>query len=339
MFMMQSINRITIRGVLGFWVACAVSTSGYASVSTPEGTWKFERSMDYYGRTPLNQAPKFDMLVVRAKEVRLSDTCVAQFSPGDYAFPDVFQPLSKEGGTEKQLDSFLSKHFGVALSKVSTVYSLARSPGNCARPVMEFFQVGDRLLIPVGATFYSYVRARGTKPSATPGAAPESKATGILSPYKLTALPIDFNRYVNQCRPKILGPKGRPQTTDKCAPEFYPYVADAKSSDPLMKLVGLHDYAKGGSEYADGFSPPFIQKTTAIFLVFPPIKQVALVRVDDFEVVRNEERDIMTGVYLSIVAGKVVDQISGCHFDRDYICMEEGRPVAKLTANGKFLLL
>lgn len=332
--MMQNIKKRIKHGACG--LAAVFLAGHFAAAASPEGRWTFERSMDYYGRTPANKAPKFPSLVVRAKDISLSDACVASFVSGDYLFPDVFQPLSKEGGTEKQLDSFLMKNFGMALGKVETVYSLEKSQGNCARPVLEFFQVGDRLLIPVGVTFYSYVRTDAAKPKATTAAPIIDKATNTYPSYRVTPLPMDFDRYFADCRLKILGGKKRPQTTDKCAPNYFPYVADPKSSDSLMRLVGNHDYAKGGSEYASGFSPPFVQKTAATFLVFPQLKQVTLVRVDDFEVVRNEERDVMSGVYLSIVGGKVIDQISGCHFNRDFVCTEEGRPVARLMESGQF---
>ena len=331
--MYQKIKTITKLGMFACGLAGVVSAAGHANATMTEGTWKFERSMDYYGRTPANTQPKFSTIVIRAKNISLSEACVAPFTPGDYLFPEVFQPLSKEGKTEKQLDTFLMKTFGLSLSKVEQVYSLGASPSNCARPVMEFFRVGERLLIPVGVTFYSYVRAGPVKP---PAIFVTDKTANIYPAYKVTPLPMNFDRYFAQCRPKILSSKKRPQTTDKCAPGYFPYVADPKSDDALMKLVGNHDYEKGGSEYAAGFSPPFLQKTAATFLVFPPLKKVTLVRVDDFEVVRNEERDVMSGVYLSIVGGKVVDQISGCHFERDYICTEDGRPVARLTESGQF---
>ena len=103
-----------------------------------------------------------------------------------------------------------------------------------------------------------------------------------------------------------------------------------------MKLIGNHDYAKRGQQYTEGFSPPFAQKIPARFLVFPPFKQVILVRVDDLARVRNEERDVMSPAYLSIVDGKIVDQISGCSFNRDYVCTDGDRPVFKLTESGKF---
>ncbi len=322
--------RMPMRFLLKMCLALASMSAITACAKAPEGTWKLDRTMDYYGRTA-NTAPRFTSLVVRPKEIALSDACVAQFSPDDYLFPEVFQSLSKQGVTEKQLDSFLAQNFGVGLAKTKTVYSLTSSPANCAGPVMEFFQVGDRILIPVGATFHSYVKADAAKPPA-----PASAAASIAAGYKVTPLPMDYERYNDICRPKIVGRKGKPQTTALCAPDYFPYVAEAKRGDALMNIIGNHDYEKAGQEYAGGFSPPFRQKTAATFLVFPPFKQVTLVRVDDFEVVRNEERDVMSGVYLSIVGGKVVDQISGCHFNRDYVCLEEGRPVARLTEAGKF---
>lgn len=302
-----------------------------AHAAGPDAMWKFERSMDYYGRTPANVAPKFAAPVVGATEIRLSSACVVQFSRQEYAFPEVFQPLSKQGVTEEKLDTFLMKAFGLTLSKVATVYALAPSRGNCAGPVMEFFQVGDRLLIPVGSTFYTYARADAPNHGAATG-----EASRMYPAYRTSALPLDYDRYYSECTPKILGGKRRPQTTDRCAPDFFPYVADPKSNDPLMKLIGNHDYLKGGSEYAGGFSPPFQAKTAATFLVFPPMKEVTLVRVDDFEIVRNDKRDVMSGVYLSIVDGKVIDQIDGCQFNRDYACTLEGKVFARLTGSGKF---
>lgn len=298
-----------------------------ASATGPDQTWHLEKTADYFARP--SSVPQFTSLIVRSKEIALSDGCVAQFSADDYLFSEVFQPLSKQGVTEKQLDSFLAQNFGVGLARTKTVYSLTTSPGNCAGPVIEFFQVGDRILIPVGATFHSYVKAGAAK-------LPAPAVAAIAAGYKVTPLPMDYDRYASTCRPKIVGRKGKAQTTELCAPDYFPYVAEAKRRDALMNIIGNHDYEKAGQEYAGGFSPPFRQKTAATFLVFPPFKQVTLVRVDDFDVVRKEERDIMSGVYLSIADGKVADQISGCHFNRDYVCLEEGRPVARLMETGKF---
>jgi len=190
--MMRSIETIIARCVPALGFACLALASCWASAATHEGTWKFERSMDYYGRTPANAAPPFPHLVVRAQEVSMSANCVAKLSMEDYAFSDVFQPLTREGGTAKQLDGFLAKNFGLTLGKVTTVYSITSSQGNCARPVMEFFQVGDRLLMPIGVTFYSYVKDETTKPASSASA--ETGNMVLSKGYKITPLPLDFNK-------------------------------------------------------------------------------------------------------------------------------------------------
>jgi hypothetical protein len=313
-------------------LTCATAQSASAQAIPAQAIWKFERSADYYGRTPVNQKPKFTTIVIRADKVELSAACVARATQEDYFFSDVFQPMAKEGVSAKQVDNFLTKQFDLSLSATKKVYSLTATPANCAQPMMEFFVVKDKLLVPAGATFYTYVKADADTVQQPAPVAGVTSAVG----YKISRLPLDYDRYFSSCRTKILDAKGWPHTSDKCAPDVYPYVADPKSTDPIMRLVGNRDYAKGGEDYASGFSPPFQRNVPATFLVFAPMKQVTLVRVDDFQVVKNEARDTMSGVYLSIVDGKVVDQISGCHFDRDYVCVSEGRKIAKLTDNGKF---
>jgi len=170
---------------------------------------------------------------------------------------------------------------------------------------------------------------------ASAGAA-DVAATKMVAGYKLSKLPVDLDRYYSSCVPKIRNAKGKPQTSDKCAPDYFPYVADPKSTDPIMKLVGNHNYGKWGQQYTDGFSPPFQQKVPATFLVFAAMGRVVVVHVDDLEVVRNEQRDVMSGVFLSIVDGKIVDQIQGCHLNSSYVCMDGTIPMAKLTESGKF---
>jgi hypothetical protein len=193
-----------------------------AFAALPQGIWTFERSLDYFGRTPANQAPRFTRIVVRDKTVSLSDTCLVSFSPDLYLFSDVFQPLTKQGITDKQVDNFLMQNFKLSLLKTTEVYSLTSSSQNCADQVMEFFVVDDRLLIPMGGTFFSYVKTGN-------GAATGTTADSFYSGYKQSRLPMDFERYYASCKPKIMSAKGRPQTSDKCAPDFFPYVADNAS--------------------------------------------------------------------------------------------------------------
>lgn len=246
-----------------FGVVCS-----WAQAAPLNGTWKFDRAVDYYGRSPLGLVSQFNTVAIKDGEARFSSDCTVRFNTEEYFFSDVFQPLSKADVTEKQVNAFLNKSLGVSLVGTKDVYSLANAPATCARPIMEFFVIGDRLLIPFGATFYSYVKQQT---SDVEKKLSENVLPSILSNYKFTRLPLNYDRYFSSWRPKITGPNGRPKTTDKCGPDFYPYVADSKSRDPLMNIIGNHDYAMNGQEYTEGFSPPFKQKVAATFLVLPPM--------------------------------------------------------------------
>jgi len=107
---------------LGMCLFCCVFFAGSnACAAIPEGSWKFERSADYFGRMPANEAPQFTTITFRDDEVRLSAACVAKVSLRDYSFPRLFQPED---------------------------------------PMGEFFVIGDRILFVAGATFYSYVKTQ-----------------------------------------------------------------------------------------------------------------------------------------------------------------------------------
>lgn len=314
-----------LAGLPGMVVSSSVSAEKFS------GIWKFEKSKVYGETRPSDESPPFASFSVQGNTAIFSQSCLVAFTPQDYFFPDVFQPMSKAGVMEISLNAFLEKEFNLSLSKASQVFHMASPARKCARPIIYFFQSGKRIIIPVGEVFYSYLNLHPALAASEQSATQKNKEFD----YRITPLPMDFDRYFSTCRPKLIAANRRPQTSGKCAPDYFPYVADPKINDTLMKLVGNHDYAKGGSEYASGFSPPFQQKTAATFLVFPPMRQVRLVRVDDFEVVRDESRDIMSGVYLSIVNGKIIDQIDNCDFNGNYVCMVDGRPVAKLLDSGK----
>jgi hypothetical protein len=240
--------------VMTFTVFCMPSRA-----LAQEGVWYFQRSVDYYDRSLKNDKPRFANISVNSSEVTLGNSCKVPFNAEQYAFSQVFQPLSKDDFTERQLNRSLLKKLGFSLEKVNTVYRLGASSPACAEPLIQFFIIGDHLLVPDGVTFYSYVRTPTPNAVAATSASESSGANqnSIFSGYKVTHLPFDYSRYSTVCRKNLLNGTRRPHSTDKCAPDFFPYIADPKSSNPLMRLVGNHDYAKGGSEYASGFSPPF----------------------------------------------------------------------------------
>jgi hypothetical protein len=104
----------------------------------------------------------------------------------------------------------------------------------------------------------------------------------------------------------------------------------------VSKLVGEHDYQKGGARFAtEDYNSPVNHGLHPVFLVFPPMNGVTIVRVDDFES-RNEQRDTIAGAYLAIKDGKVTDEINfGCDLDVHCVCSGDGQKV-KLTAAGRF---
>jgi len=137
----------------GFVLVCS-----QAQAAAPNGKWKFDRAADYYGRVPVGLVSRFDTIVVRDGEARFSADCAVRLRAEEYFFSDVFQSLTKADVTEKRVNTFLKNELNVSLRGVKDVYVLVNEPATCARPVMRFFAIGDRLLIPSGATFYSYVK-------------------------------------------------------------------------------------------------------------------------------------------------------------------------------------
>jgi hypothetical protein len=94
--------------------------------------------------------------------------------------------------------------------------------------------------------------------------------------------------------------KGVPRATAKCGPAYFPYVADAKSSDPIVRAIGTHNYEKSGASHAQEYANPFEHGMTPAFLVFPPLKDVALLRVDDLNIGKPDSRDLMSAVFVSV---------------------------------------
>ena len=218
--------------------------------------------------------------------------------------------LAKADVTERQVNTFLSNKFGLTLSKPKGVLA-GECTGELRRSNYGVFPGRGAHSRPDRRDLLQRCQGGGRR---------------------CLTLRHDFKT----CRPKILDSGGHPRTTGKCAPDFFPYVADPKRNNQLMTIIGTHDYAAFGQRYTEGFSPPFEQKLPATFFVFPPKARVTLVRVDDFDIVYNEQREVMSGVYLSVVNVKVVDRIYGCDFDKNCVCVLRGAPVARLLDSGKF---
>lgn len=308
-------------------VASAVSLQAFGA--DLNGTWRYEKGAEYFGqvKVPATKAP---VIQVVNNKAALSPTCFVAVSKSRYVYSGPFQSLLKEGVSEATLEKYLNKNFSFSVTGAKDYFE-ADVDSECNGPMRDFLVSGNRLLVPfAGSAFYSYVRANG---GLTQAVDPRIDLGGR----KLSQLPFDPANYANLCQGLIPRAKGVPQPTAKCAPVYYPYVATDKDSDALAKLIGNHNYKKGGARHADDYAPPFAGKLHPAFVILPPLKDVLVVRVDDLEG-GNEERDVMSGAYLAIKDGKVSDQLSeGCTVDETYACNgPDGKKRYQLLDTGKF---
>jgi hypothetical protein len=181
---------------------------------------------------------------------------------------------------------------------------------------------------------------RALEPAVDHEGAASAWNTAALEGMKPSQLPFSVSEYIARCGASLPTVKGVPQATARCAPTYFPYVASRRSRGTISKLVGAHAYQKGGARNdSEDYNNPVANNLHPVFLVFPPLGDVVLVRVDDVE--RAEDRDVIKGAYLSIKDGKVVDQLnSNCNFDAEYVCAtaDKQRKV-RLTQTGKFVRL
>lgn len=320
---------MTIQKYLIFLLAFIFAAASQAQEA--KGTWKYERSSEFFGQLKSIKPPKFTTIEVTDGAARMQG-CIAKVKREEFFYSDAFQPLLKQGVEQPKVDSYLQKTFQFPLAATKEVHTVTSSPENCHLPIMEFFIAGDKLLVPIGgAIFHFYVRSGASQPTASNGAV-------TVGAIKTSALPFNGDNYISACAPKIVDKKGIPHTTDKCAPAFFPYAADAKNSDPIMKIIGNHNFGKGGAGFADQFSTPFGHGMHPVFLLFPPTKDVMLARVDDFDMGPDpESRDHMAAVYVSIKNGKIVGQIGAdCDLDAAYVCTDRDGNKVQLSDSGSF---
>ena len=293
------------------------------------GTWRYEKGLEYFGQmnVPVTTFPVIQIVNNRAA---FSSNCFVALGKARYVYSGPFQSLLKEGVDESKLEKYLNKNFSFSITG-NKDYVEADVDANCNGTMRDFLLKGDKLLVPfAGSAFYSYVRTDG-------GVSRPVHTAIAIGGFKLSQLPFSPDNYINLCHEIIPRVKGVPQRTEKCAPVYYPYVANQKDANLLTKLVGSHDYKKGGASHADDYSPPFASKLQPTFVILPPLKDVLVVRVDDLQG-GNEQRDVMSGVYLVIKDGKVSDQINeGCTIDDSYACIgDNGKKLFQLSGSGKF---
>ncbi|QYF95424.1 hypothetical protein KY495_09860 [Massilia sp. PAMC28688] len=313
----------------------------------PEGTWKFDTSATFKIDFKAGE-PDVKTIIFQAPGAVLNGNCRVRIRNNEFAFDEVFQPLMKQGVTSAQLEKFLKQKFNFTLANKSQIYQVVGSAPECAHPVSEFFIEGNQLLVPVGGNFfYRYLKTPSS--SGKPAVAGEMTAvtsgvaggavTAELVALKLSRIPFSYEAYYNDCARRLQVKAGALKAAEKCAPAYFPYVAAPGTKSALQKLIGNHDFSKTGGEYAVGYGMPFKFKRTPTFVVLPPHKGVYVIRVDDLEPIKDEERDRFSGAFISVKDGEIVDQLdTGCTFNAEYVCASaDGTKRARLSESGKFV--
>lgn len=299
----------------------------------PDGRWVFDKMIDSAIYKINKKSPDFLSFTILNNKISLSPRCVVDIRNSAY-YPDgIFQDLLKSGSDEHKIEMFLSKNFSFKLSQVKEYYSLDDSR-DCTDKFGYDFLVDDKQLIVVysGSVFVRYLKY-------VPSAVMNVESSKKVPDYKISSLPFNFNDYYGVCVGKIPLKKGVPQSTDKCGPIFYPYAASSKSKNELEKTIGTHNYiAHGSVSTGDDYKNPLSNNLHPVFLVFPSLKEIGLVRVDDLEQGDRYNRDGISGVYLSIKDGRVIDQIDGgCNMNDLYVCInDQGVKEYQLLESGKF---
>lgn len=299
---------------------------------TPDGIWSFDKAIDYEGLNASPTPPPSAGLVIANGQFVLPGNCVVSLQRQTYYAGGPFQALLRSGEDEPAIASFLSKEFSYPLATTKHYY-VADVAQACNTLGRDFLVSDGRLVvIRAGALFYGYTKSKTTP--ATPASASPVDLQGL----KTSVLPFKVSDYTAKCAGSLPTVRGVPQATTQCAPTYRPYVASRESRDTLSQLVGSHAYQKGGARNeSEDYDDPVAHDLHPVFLVFPPLKDVVLIRVDDLE--KAEERDPIKGAYLAIKGGQVTDQLNvSCSFDARYVCGDEdGKPRYRLMETGKFV--
>jgi hypothetical protein len=324
-------NKTKMRTLLFCSLLLSLFFSNPANSGNISGTWKFEKAKEYFATEKEVSPPKHSTIQIVNGSLGLPPRCYEKLKKENYYYSDPFQFLLKADVDEKTFARYLEKNFTFDLPKTKFYY-----PISCDKSIIGdkfdsiFFSEKKLIVSYAGSLFYSFSRSEGGTSTISSDAE--------LYGHKLSHLPFNIEIYGTLCMPIIPRIKGVPQSTQKCAPVHYPYVATKNSKNPLAQLIGMHNYEKGGAEVAFEYAPPFASNLHPTYVVLPPLKDVLLVRVDDLEPGNNENRDTMYGAYLAVKNGKITDQLNvNCSITTNHLCVDEnGKKQYQLLETGKF---
>lgn len=300
-----------------------------ARASDINGSWKYERTLDPLQIANSPKPPANPHLQIVDNGVWVNESCFGKVKKEQFYYSEAFQLLLKSGFNEPKLKEFLKSKAPFELGPKADYFKSDVGSPKCEDDYKRLLVQEDTLLVPVGGVVLRVYQRTGSQSNS-------NSSVPIAEGHQFSQLPYDTLAFSKLCIANITDYTGKPNATTKCAPVYYPYVADSGSKNKLAQLIGTNNYEKRGAQRAQDYSPPFANNLHPVYTVLPPMKDVIVVHVEDLEP-RNGEREVMSGVFLSIKDGKVVDQISTtCAMNENYICMAGETKQYQLQPTGKF---
>jgi hypothetical protein len=316
-----------------------------AAAASPTGNWHFEKSLDLASKVNA-PVPSFTDLKIDGTALVLGPDCRVNLERQPYSFDQPFQASLRAGRTEAVLSPWIAKVLQFDLQDVQDYFVADAGPERCNRFAIDILVHDDRLLAVHGNRVYAFARsAAGSTAPSTPAPAKRAEKTASavtaslpqLRGVRLSRLPFDMARFQADCANHLPVVRDVPQATTTCAPSYFPLIATPTSSDAIGRLVATHDFVRGGAENPTGdYANPASHGLHPVYLVFPPLGDVVLVRVEDIE--RAQERDPIRGAWLAIKGGRVTGQLNeGCSMTAEYICQWADRKGGyQLLSDGTF---
>lgn len=318
-------------GILVASLSFAACTANAADQAL-SGTWKYVKTAQYFGDVKTDPLVEFPYLQIVQNRMVLIPRCPVPitYTKTRYDYSGLFQMALKAGVDEKALGKYVKKHLDYDLANTKDVYKSQKQLAACNFEHNTVTTSGNKLIyINGGGAFQLYERVSKA-----------TKTSGAPAERKLSDLPYSSATFNQLCAPGMQVVKGVPQSTDQCAPVLYPTVAGKAATDPLARVVGSHDYRKlGGEDVPNDYNNPASHNLHPVFMEFAPMNAVRVVAVEDIEQGEDFKRGGMTGMYLSIKDGKVIDQITvECRLQPDYSCTDyQGKKLYQLADSGKFV--
>jgi len=301
-----------------------------ASASDINGTWKYVRSLDPLQILDSPNPPASPYLQIVDNAIWANESCAGNAKKENLHYSEAFQLLLKNGFNEQKLKNFLKSEISFDLGPKADYFKSNVASPDCGDDYRRLLVQGDTLLVPVGGVVLRAYRRTGSDPGNPKLSIPISEG------HQFSQLPYDALAFSKLCIANITDYGGTPRTTNRCAPVYHPYVAESGSKNMLAQLIGNNNYEKRGAQMATDYAPPFSNNLRPVYTVLPPMKDVVVVHVEDLEP-RNGTREVMSGVFLSIKDGKVVDQINAaCVMNENFICMAGESKQYQLQSTGKF---